>query len=63
MWYNFVFPCRPISQVEKLLDANPQSEVYHYLYGRIVDDLDAKMKEFKKAIESNDNYFWGHYGL
>jgi len=42
---------------------NPSSEMYHYLYGRVLDNIDDKLREFQKAVELNPDYYWGHYGL
>ncbi|MCH8290433.1 tetratricopeptide repeat protein [Candidatus Poribacteria bacterium] len=52
-----------LAEYQATIQQNPSSEVYHYLLGRILDDTDDKFREFKKAVEINPNYPWGHLGL
>lgn len=52
-----------LEEYQAKVQQHPDSEVYHYLLGRVLDDIDDQLFEFKKALEINPNYPWGHYGL
>lgn len=44
------------------LDQRPGSPVFHYLYGRLLDDSASQLAEFDRAIALDPTYYWGHYG-
>ncbi len=44
------------------LDRRPESPVFHYLYGRLLEDTVSQLVEFDRAIALDPNYYWGHYG-
>jgi len=52
-----------LAEYQAKVEQHPNSEVYHYLLGSVLDDIDDALREFKKAVEINPNYPWGHYGL
>ncbi|MCE5271826.1 tetratricopeptide repeat protein [bacterium] len=45
------------------VDQNPNSAVYHYLYGRSLTDLAAKRGEFIKAQNCDSTFYWAPYGI
>ena len=53
------------SEYKNLLRGNPESEVFHYLYGRVIlsDSLDKAIEEFQNATRLNSKYYWGYHGL
>lgn len=51
-----------VAYFKQKLDDNPNSAMYNYLYGRAISGKEAE-PYFKKAVELDDNYFWGHFGL
>ncbi|MFH1227569.1 MAG: tetratricopeptide repeat protein [Planctomycetota bacterium] len=44
------------------LDANPDSALYNYLYGRLMSGTDTEAY-FQKAIKLDKNFVWAYYGL
>ena len=52
-----------LEEYQAKVQQNPESEVYHYLLGRALDDGHDKFWAFQKAVEINPNYVWGHYGI
>jgi len=56
-------PRQLISEYHALLAKNLQSPLYHYLYGRLLSDLDMQYEEYKKAEDLDANFPWAHYGL
>ncbi len=50
-----------IAHYKELHEQNPNSAMYAYLYGRCLPTgQDRDM--FKKAVDIDPNYFWGHFG-
>lgn len=49
-------------EYQRKLDAAPNSPLWIYLYGRLLEgsDLEAAMK---RCLELDPGYFWGHHGL
>lgn len=43
-------------------DANPNSAMAAYLYGRCLGGMET-MTHFQKAVELDPKYYWGHFGL
>jgi len=52
-----------LSQYRRRLTRTPDSAMVHYLYGRLVTDLDEKRKLYQKAAKLAPKFFWAHYGL
>lgn len=44
------------------LDASPDSALYNYLYGRLMEGAELE-KAFKKAVNLDKDFFWAYYGL
>ena len=44
------------------LDASPDSTLYNYLYGRLMEGAELE-KAFKQAIKLDKTFFWAYYGL
>ncbi len=45
------------------MEQNPNSAVYHYLYGRSLNDMAAKRGEFIKAQNCDSTFYWAPYGI
>ena len=45
------------------MEANPESAIYRYLWGRIQTDPDRQEADFRATIELDEGFEWGHYGL
>jgi tetratricopeptide (TPR) repeat protein len=45
------------------VEQNPRSPVYHYLYGRSLNEMPAKRAEFQKAQECDSSFYWASYGI
>lgn len=41
----------------------PASPVYHYLLGRAQTDMAQKEASFRKSVELDSSYVWGHLGM
>ena len=52
-----------IAEYQAKVQQHPSNEVYYYLLGRALHDTDNQLREYKKAVEINPDYPWGHYGL
>lgn len=50
-----------VKYYKKLYEQNPASAPYAYLYGRCVPGPESR-ELFKKAVEIDPDYFWGHFG-
>jgi tetratricopeptide (TPR) repeat protein len=44
------------------LDASPDSALYNYLYGRLMEGAELE-KAFQQAIKLDKTFFWAYYGL
>ncbi len=44
------------------LERRPDSPVYHYLYGRLLEDPASQLAEFDRAIALDPTYYWGYFG-
>jgi tetratricopeptide (TPR) repeat protein len=51
-----------ISEYKSLLEKNLKKPLYHYLYGRLLNNS-SSLKYFKKSIELNKNFYWGYISL
>ncbi|MFH2056430.1 MAG: redoxin family protein [bacterium] len=58
----FDLSAEKIAYYQDLLAQNPDSPMANYLLGRALSGPEA-MPYFEKAVELDDNYFWGHFGL
>ena len=45
------------------VERNPGNPVYHYLYGRSLNEMPAKRGEFQKAQECDSSFYWAPYGI
>ncbi|MHC4899220.1 MAG: tetratricopeptide repeat protein [Planctomycetota bacterium] len=50
-------------EAEQRLRRHPKAAWAHYLAGRIHADDDRKLKFFQRAIELDNSFFWGWFGL
>ena len=41
----------------------PETEIYHYLMGKILEKIKDQIAEYQKAIEINPNYYQAHLSL
>ena len=48
---------------KNLMDQNPESALYHFLYGRTLNDMDAKRAEYKKALAADPAFFRAQFGI
>lgn len=46
-----------------LLKKNPDSPLFHFLYGRTVGDMNEKRAEFRKALELDPQFYFAQYGI
>lgn len=46
-----------------MVEQNPGNPVYHYLYGRSLNEMPAKRGEFQKAQECDPSFYWAPYGI
>lgn len=51
-----------IAYYQELYDKNPDSPMANYLLGRALSG-DESRPYFEKAVELDEDYFWGHFGL
>ncbi len=47
---------------KQLLDADPNSAMAAYLYGRCLEGMESRTF-FQKSVELDSKYYWGHFGL
>jgi len=52
-----------VTMYENLLKQNPGSALYHFLYGRTLNDMDAKRAEYKKALAADPKFYWAQLGI
>lgn len=52
-----------VTVYENLLKQNPGSALYHFLYGRTLNDMDAKRAEYKKALAADPAFYWAQLGI
>jgi tetratricopeptide (TPR) repeat protein len=52
-----------VTMYENLLKQNPSSALYHFLYGRTLNDMDAKRAEYKKALAVDPTFYWAQLGI
>jgi len=52
-----------LKQYEKLLEDNPESADYIYLFSRLVDEPKEQYKLLMKAVKIDGESYWAHYGL
>jgi tetratricopeptide (TPR) repeat protein len=45
------------------LKVKPDSALFNYLMGRLQTDIEEERKFYKKAIELDDKFYFGHFGL
>lgn len=58
--------CRPgdlLVEYRALAERHPADPAFRYLLGRLLASPDAQRREFKSAVELDDGFAWGHYGL
>jgi len=48
---------------KNMLDKNPNSPMYNFLYGRTISDLTAKRAAFRKALSLDPTYYYAQYGI
>lgn len=52
-----------IDMYRNMRDKNPDSALYHFLYGRTVNDLDEKRAEFRKALSLDSTFYYAQFGI
>ena len=52
-----------ITIYKNLMDQNPGSALYHFLYGRTLNDMDAKRAEYKKALAADPTFYRAQLGI
>jgi thiol-disulfide isomerase/thioredoxin len=56
------FSQEKIGEYKQLQEANPNVAMYNYLLGRALSGAEAA-PYFAEAIEIDNDYFWGHFGM
>ena len=44
-------------------ERSPDDPAVHYLLGRLLASPQAQKREFSRAVELDEDFPWGHYGL
>ena len=52
-----------INEYHEKIKQNPEDEIYHYLMGQILEEIEDKIEEYQKAIEINPDYYQAHLSL
>ncbi len=50
-------------EAEQRLRQHPGEAWAHYLAGRLCPDNESKLRAFRRALELDDSFFWGWFGL
>ncbi|MCX7703860.1 MAG: tetratricopeptide repeat protein, partial [Planctomycetota bacterium] len=54
---------RLLKLYEEFLKTKPTSALFHYLLGRLQMDMEKEREYYKKAVELDEKFYWGHFGL
>jgi len=52
-----------IEEYRKKAELNPQSAADLYLYGRTLEDLDLKRRQYRAALQADPKFYWAQYGI
>jgi tetratricopeptide (TPR) repeat protein len=52
-----------VSEYEKFLKDDSKSPARHFLYGRLLTDMDDQKLEYERAIDLEPKFGWGYFGL
>ncbi len=52
-----------IEEYRRKVEQNPQSAVEIYLYGRALDSLDQKRRQYRAALEADPGFYWAQYSI
>ena len=52
-----------IGEYRRKVEQNPQSAVEIYLYGRALENLDQKRRQYRAALEADPGFYWAQYSI
>ena len=52
-----------IEEYRKKADQNPQNALEIYLYGRAMEDMSQKQRQYRAALEADPEFYWAQYGI
>ena len=68
--FRYIDVSRAVGRVEEIIEEyrkkaelKPQSAQDLYLYGRTLEDLDQKRRQYRAALEADPEFYWAQYGI